>query len=98
MPPPSLVEASGKGPGAQESIRSLTHRARRVCALQHSPSHHSVIGSFERTTVWIIHAAGIAVAVLVAVARLRFANESELGSVTETWLAEYRADQAADSK
>ena len=48
--------------------------------------------------MWIIVAGGIAVAVLVAVARLRFANESELGSVTETWLAEYRADQAADSK
>jgi hypothetical protein len=48
--------------------------------------------------VWIIIAAAIVVAVLVAVARLHVANESELGSVTETWLAEYRADQAADSK
>jgi len=48
--------------------------------------------------VWIIIAAGIAVAVLVGVSRLRFASESELGSVTEAWLTEYRADQAADSK
>jgi hypothetical protein len=48
--------------------------------------------------VWIIIAGGIVVTVIIAVARLRSANESELGSVTEAWLAEYRADQAADSK
>jgi hypothetical protein len=47
--------------------------------------------------VWIIIAAGIVVGALF-VARLRFTDESDLGSVTETWLAEYRADQAADPK
>jgi hypothetical protein len=48
--------------------------------------------------VWIIITGGIAVAVIVAVARLYSRDDSDLGSVTDTWLAEYRADQAADSK
>ena len=48
--------------------------------------------------VWIISAAGIVAGVLLVVARLRFTDESDLGSVTEAWLAEYRADQAADPK
>ena len=48
--------------------------------------------------VWIIIAAGIAAGVLLVIARLRFTDESDLGSVTEAWLAEYRADQAADPK
>jgi hypothetical protein len=47
--------------------------------------------------VWIIIAAGIVVGVLL-IARLRVTDESDLGSVTEAWLAEYRADQAADPK
>ena len=47
--------------------------------------------------MWIIIAAGIVV-VLLVVARLRSTDESDLGSVTEAWLAEYRADQAADPK
>ena len=48
--------------------------------------------------VWIIIAAGIGVSVLLVIARLRFTDESDLGSVTEAWLAEYRADEAADPK
>ena len=48
--------------------------------------------------VWIIIAAGIVAGVLLVIARLRFTDESDLGSVTEAWLAEYRADQAADPK
>jgi hypothetical protein len=42
--------------------------------------------------------AAIAAVVLVLVARLRAATTSDLGSVTERWLTEYRADQATDSK
>jgi hypothetical protein len=42
--------------------------------------------------------AGIAVVVVALVAHLRAANRSDLGFVTERWLTEYRADQAADSK
>jgi hypothetical protein len=42
-------------------------------------------------------AAGILV-LIVALARWRAARESDLGWVTERWLAEYRADQSADSK
>jgi len=48
--------------------------------------------------VWIIIAGGIAVFAIVAVARRRMATDSDLGWVTERWLAEYRADQAADAK
>lgn len=48
--------------------------------------------------MWIIIAAGIAMAVVVALAHRRAAHESDLGWVTERWLTEYRADQAADSK
>ena len=47
--------------------------------------------------MWIIIAASV-VGALSVIARLRFTDESDLGSVTETWLAEYRADQAADPK
>ena len=42
--------------------------------------------------------AGVAVVVMVFVARLRAATASDLGCVTERWLTEYRADQTADSK
>ena len=48
--------------------------------------------------VWIIIAAVIVAAVLFVIARLRFTDESDLGSVTEAWLTEYRADEAADPK
>jgi hypothetical protein len=48
--------------------------------------------------VWIIIAAGVAAVVMAAVARRRAASDSDLGWVTERWLTEYRADQAADSK
>jgi hypothetical protein len=71
---------------------------RRVCAQQHSPARDKFIRLFEENDMWSIIAWGIAVAVIVAVARLYARNDSDLGSVTETWLAEYRADQAADSK
>jgi hypothetical protein len=37
-------------------------------------------------------------AVLFLIARLRFTDESDLGSVTQAWLTEYRADEAADPK
>ena len=49
--------------------------------------------------MWIIIASGMAVAVMVVtVARLRFDNDSDLGWVTKTWLAEHRADWVAHSK
>lgn len=48
--------------------------------------------------MWTIVAGGILVILVVAVIRRRSANDSDLGWVTERWLAEYRADQAADSK
>ena len=48
--------------------------------------------------MWIIIAVGGLVAAIVAVAHRRAANDSDLGWVTERWLTEYRADQAADSK
>ena len=47
--------------------------------------------------MWIL-IVGVAVVVMVLVAHLRAATSSDLGSVTERWLTEYRADQAADSK
>ena len=47
--------------------------------------------------MWIIIAAGIAVTVIIGVARLRSTNESQFGWVTEAWLAEYRGDQGTDS-
>ena len=40
--------------------------------------------------MWIILAAGTAVVVVVAIARWRTTRESDLGWVTERWLAEYR--------
>jgi hypothetical protein len=47
--------------------------------------------------VWII--AGTVVVVLaVALMNRRATNQADLGWVTERWLSEYRADQAADSK
>ena len=42
--------------------------------------------------------AAVAAVVMGLVAHLRAATTSDLGSVTERWLTEYRADQAADSK
>lgn len=48
--------------------------------------------------MWIIIATGIAVVVIVAVARRRTVHESDLGWVTERWLAEYRAARGADSR
>jgi hypothetical protein len=48
--------------------------------------------------VWIILAAGTVVVAVVAMARWHTTRESDLGWVTERWLAEYRADQSADSK
>ena len=56
---------------------------------------HTIV---RENDVWMMIAGGIAVAVIVAVARLCSRNESDLGSVTETWLTEYRSDEAADSK
>jgi hypothetical protein len=41
---------------------------------------------------------GVAVVVMVLVTQLRAATTSDLGCVTERWLTEYRADQAADPK
>ena len=58
----------------------------------------SVNNRKTRTDVWIIIAGGIAVFAIVAVARQRMATDSDLGWVTERWLTEYRADQAADAK
>lgn len=48
--------------------------------------------------MWLLLTIGIAVAVIVVIAHRRATNESDLGWVTERWLTEYRADQAADSK
>ena len=48
--------------------------------------------------MWIIIAVGIAVAVIMAAVHRRVALDADLGSVTERWLTEYRAAQAADSK
>ena len=47
--------------------------------------------------MWIIVVAGIALMVVVAFIRRRFERESDLGSVTERWLTEWRAAQAGDS-
>jgi uncharacterized membrane protein len=47
--------------------------------------------------MWMIVVAGIAVMVVFAFIRRRFERESDLGSVTERWLAEWRAAQAGDS-
>jgi hypothetical protein len=48
--------------------------------------------------MWIVVMAGIAVLGIAAAARRRAAMSSDLGWVTERWLAEYRANQAGDSK
>ena len=48
--------------------------------------------------MWFIIAAGFVVVAILTVARRRADNDSDLGWVTERWLTEYRADQAADSK
>ena len=48
--------------------------------------------------MWIIIAVGIAVVAIMAAVHRRAAVDSDLGSVTERWLTEYRAAQAADSK
>lgn len=48
--------------------------------------------------MWFIVAAGFAVGIVLAIARHRAAADSDLGWVTERWLTEYRADQAADSR
>lgn len=48
--------------------------------------------------MWIIIAVGITVAAIVTITHRLAANNSDLGWVTERWLTEYRADQAADSK
>jgi hypothetical protein len=48
--------------------------------------------------MWIVVMAGIAVLAIAAAARRRAAIASDLGWVTERWLAEYRATHMADSK
>jgi hypothetical protein len=48
--------------------------------------------------MWIVVMAGIAVLAIAAAVRRRAAIASDLGWVTERWLAEYRANQVADSK
>ena len=45
----------------------------------------------------IIVAAVVVVVAIVVLMNRRAANRADLGSVTERWLSEYRADQAADS-
>lgn len=47
--------------------------------------------------MWII-IAGVAVVAMVVIGHRRAATAPSLGWVTERWLSEYRADQAADSK
>jgi hypothetical protein len=48
--------------------------------------------------MWIVVTAAIAVLAIAAAARRRAAIASDLGWVTERWLAEYRTSQVADSK
>jgi hypothetical protein len=48
--------------------------------------------------MWIVVTAEIAVLAVAAAARRRVAIASDHGWVTERWLAEYRANQVADSK
>jgi hypothetical protein len=49
--------------------------------------------------VWIIiGSSALAVAIFGVVRRRRRGGPSELGWVTEQWLAEYRADQSAASR
>ncbi len=48
--------------------------------------------------MWFIMAAATAMVAIIGIARRRAVSESDLGWVTERWLTEYRADQAADSK
>ena len=47
--------------------------------------------------MWIIIAAGVTVVIIVAIASRRGTRESDLGSVTDRWLMEYRAHHTADS-
>ena len=44
--------------------------------------------------MWMIVAAGIVLMIVVVAARRRFADDSDLGSVTERWLMEHRAAHA----
>lgn len=48
--------------------------------------------------MWTIIIAGVVVVLIVLLMHRRAANRADLGWVTERWLSEYRADQAADSK
>jgi hypothetical protein len=47
--------------------------------------------------MWIIIVAGITVMLILTWSRRRLERESDLGFVTERWLAEWRAAQAGDS-
>lgn len=48
--------------------------------------------------MWIISAAAIVAALIGIVARRRAADHADLGWVSETWLAEYRAAHVAHAR
>ncbi|HEX2461408.1 MAG TPA: hypothetical protein VHJ58_14785 [Vicinamibacterales bacterium] len=80
--------------------RMMTGNGRKGCSERHRGAAGIPILSVQRlTVVWIIIGLSVlAVAILGIVGRRRPGSPSDLGWVTEQWLAEHRADQSASSR